>query len=77
MKSFLEYLVQNIVDKPEAVHVSEESQAGMTVLKLSVDGADMGKVIGKSGRIIKAIRDLTRILAVKQNARVNVVVSEE
>ncbi len=78
MKSFLEYLVKAIVDKPEEVKVSESSdQESFVNLTLSVDPADMGKVIGKGGRIIKAIRDLVRVLAVKENRRVNVILSEK
>ncbi len=72
MKEFLEYLVKNIVDKPESVSVSESSDAGNVILSLSVDPSDMGKVIGKEGRIIRAIRELVRVLAIKQNLRVTV-----
>ena len=77
MKDFLVYLLENIVDQPEKVSVSEDLDASGTYnFQISVDTADMGKVIGKSGRIIRAIRDLVRILAVKQNARVNVTIAE-
>lgn len=77
MKELLEFLVKQIVDQPEAVVVSERvDNTGITNLDLSVDPADMGRIIGKSGRIIKAIRDLVRILAVKRNLRVNVVLQE-
>jgi predicted RNA-binding protein YlqC (UPF0109 family) len=78
MKEFLEYLVKQITDKPEAVEVSEGSDAyGSLVLAIKVDPSDMGKIIGKSGRIIKAIRDLVRVLAVKNNVRVNVTIVEQ
>lgn len=77
MKDFLENLVKQIVDKPEAVTVEEGSDAyGTQVLAIKVDPSDMGKIIGKGGRIIKAVRDLVRILAVKENARVNVTLAE-
>lgn len=78
MKDFLEYLVKNIVDKPEEVSVSEDTdQSGIVNLSIHVDPSDMGKVIGKSGRIIKSLRDLVRVLAVKQNRRVNVALIED
>ncbi len=78
MKSFLEYLVKNIVDQPESVVVEEVTgDQGFVNLVIHVDQTDMGKVIGKSGRIIKAIRDLARILAVKENRRVNVSLAQE
>ncbi len=73
MRDFLETLLKNIVDKPEAVIVNQDGET----LEITVDAADMGKVIGKEGKIIRAIRDLVRVLAVKQNQRVNVVLREE
>lgn len=77
MKDTLNYLVKSIVDQPDRVAVAETSdQSGTVTLEISVDPTDMGKVIGKGGKIIKALRDLVRILAVKQNRRVNVVLKE-
>lgn len=73
MKSFLEYLVKSIVDNPETVEVSELGE----VFTLKVAQEDMGKVIGKGGKIIKAIRDLARILAVKENRHVSITLTEE
>lgn len=73
MKSFLEYLVKSIVDNPEAVEISEAGE----VFTLKVAQADMGKVIGKGGKIIKAIRDLARILATKENRHISVTLAEE
>lgn len=73
MKDFLDYLVKSIVDKPEAVSVTEANDGqGFVTLNLTVDQTDMGKIIGKNGRVIKAVRDLVHILAVKENLRVNV-----
>lgn len=78
MKDFVTYLLSQIVDKPEAIQVSQEQIGqGIENLQITVDSSDMGKVIGKQGRIIRAIRDLTKALAVKKNARVNVVLAEE
>lgn len=70
-------MIKNIVDKPESATVEESTDQGFTNLTIYVDQTDMGKVIGKSGRIIKAIRDLVRILAVKENKRVNVSLAQE
>lgn len=72
MNSLLEYLVKNIVDKPQAVEVSTQGEN----LMLKVDPTDMGKVIGKGGRIIKAIRDLVRIRAAKSGRQTSVVLVE-
>lgn len=76
MKEFLEYLIKQIVDTPDEVSVTVMDQEGFVVLTLTVAQTDMGKVIGKGGRIIKAVRDLVRILAVKTNQRVNVVLAQ-
>lgn len=77
MKDFLEDLAKNLMEKPEEVVVNESyDQSGTVVLTLKVASEEMGKIIGKEGRIIKAIRDLTRILAIKENRRVNVVLAE-
>ena len=77
MKDFLEYLLPYLADHPEKVSVVQSlDAAGLTSYQLSVDPLDMGKVIGRGGRIIKAIRDLTKILAVKQNTKVNVTLLE-
>lgn len=78
MKDFLEYLIKNIVDKPDEAAVTEDiDQMGVVNLSIHVDPIDMGKVIGKSGKIIRALRDLVRVLAVKENRRVNVILTEE
>ncbi|OGG06337.1 hypothetical protein A2872_01260 [Candidatus Gottesmanbacteria bacterium RIFCSPHIGHO2_01_FULL_42_12] len=77
MRDFLELIVKNIVDLPDKVVVDEsEDDYGKVVLSISVDKTDMGKIIGKEGRIIKAVRDLVKILAVKANRRVNVQLTE-
>lgn len=78
MNDFLKYLTSQIVDKPESVIVTENpGEMGITNLELSVDPSDMGRIIGKSGRIIRAVRDLVRILAVKRNVKVNVLLQEQ
>jgi len=77
MKDFLEYLVKNIVDLPEGVKVQENSDGGSNVtLTLQVDPTDMGKVIGKQGRIIRSLRELVYVLAVKENRKVNIILQE-
>lgn len=72
MKETLTYLVQSIVDHPEDVSVVEEQREGRTVLRLTINQEDMGKVIGKSGRIIRAIRDLIKLLATKRGVYADV-----
>ncbi len=77
MKQLLEYLVKNIVERLEAVKVEEtQTPEGFVNLKLSVAPEDMGMVIGKGGRIIRALRNLVRVKAIKENKRVNIELQE-
>lgn len=77
MKDFLIYLVTNLVDHPDDVAVEETVEEGFTNLQLTVNKEDMGKVIGKEGRIIRALRDLVKVMAIKNNLRANVTLSED
>lgn len=72
MKDLLIYLVKSLVDHPDDVQVDESDNAGFTTLHLKVNSQDAGKVIGKQGKIIKALRNVVRILAVKEGKRVNI-----
>lgn len=78
MKELLEYIVKNIVSKPEAVGIDEETSADTINLNLTVDPGDMGMVIGKSGQTIRAIRKIliARAMAENSNLRVNLVLQE-
>lgn len=76
MKDFLLYLIQNIVSDKEAITIDEQNEMGFDNLYLSVAPNDMGKVIGKEGRIIRSIRDLVRILSIKNGLRSNVILKE-
>ncbi|HVP01304.1 MAG TPA: KH domain-containing protein [Solirubrobacteraceae bacterium] len=71
MRELLEYLAQQLVDRPEAVEVGEFTEDdGTVVLELSVDDDDYGKVIGRGGRTAKALRTVVKAAAVKENRRV-------
>jgi predicted RNA-binding protein YlqC (UPF0109 family) len=70
MKVLLEVLAKSLVDKPEMVVVNEVAHEHTVVLELSVAHEDMGKVIGKQGRIAKAIRTVVKAAAVKENKKV-------
>lgn len=70
MKELVEYLAKNLTAEPKKVRVEEEDIEGRSIIKLHVAENDMGKIIGKSGRIIKAFRTLIKIRAIKQNRRV-------
>lgn len=72
MKDLVAAVVKRLADKPEAVSVEEIEQGGSTVLRLVVDESDKGKVIGKQGKVIKAIRDIVAVAAQKAGRRVSV-----
>ncbi|MCA1569541.1 MAG: KH domain-containing protein [Chloroflexi bacterium] len=70
MKAFLEYVARGLVDKPDAVWVQVEEDPDETVLTLGVDQEDMGRVIGRDGRIANAIRSLLKVMATKDGRHV-------
>lgn len=76
MKELLSFLIAKIVDHPEEVEVSEtfgdDGQLPQINFLVKVHPDDMGKIIGKNGKIIKAIRHLVRLPSLSQNRRVNV-----
>jgi len=71
MKELIEYIAKSIVTKPEEVVVTEERGSDGVHLKLRVAQEDMGRVIGKQGRVAQAMRTLLRVMAVKQGTRVD------
>jgi predicted RNA-binding protein YlqC (UPF0109 family) len=69
MKDLIEYVAKALVDSPEEVRVTEERDGDRIVLRLLVAEPDMGKVIGKQGRIAQAMRTLLKVAAVKRGER--------
>jgi predicted RNA-binding protein YlqC (UPF0109 family) len=72
MKELALFVVKRLVDKPESVTVEESQDGSVTVLKLNVDESDKGKVIGKQGKVIKAIRAVIGAAATKAGVQVDV-----
>ncbi len=70
MKELIEYVAKSIVDQPQEVHVSEDTDQGRTILRLHVAEGDVGKVIGKQGRIVRAIRTLLKVASMKEGSQV-------
>lgn len=70
MKELVEFMAKSLVDNPDAVVVNEVDGEQSVILELKVAPEDMGKIIGKQGRIAKAIRTVVKAAAVKQNKRV-------
>ena len=70
MKQFIECLVQAVVDIPDEVRVEEEEHEGTTTYKVHVAQDDLGKAIGKQGRIANAMRVLAKASAMKEKRKV-------
>ena len=71
MKELLEYIVKEMVDRPEAVQVRQRNGQFAITLELKVDERDAGKVIGRGGRVAKALRDVLGIAGARQRKRVH------
>ena len=72
MKELLLYVAKQLVDQPDAVSVTEREDGNGTVLELRVAPEDMGKVIGRQGRIAKEIRTVIKSVAMRDGKRVTV-----
>ena len=75
-QEFLEYVVKQLVAKPDAVSVDRTIDERGVLLTLTVDPADIGYVIGKKGQTITSLRTLIRIIGAKSDARVTIKVNE-
>lgn len=72
MKELVEVIAKSLVDHPEDVRVEEEQEDRQVTLELHVDEDDMGKVIGRQGRIAKAMRTVVKAAATRENKKVSV-----
>ena len=72
MKEIVEIIARSLVDNPDQVVVKEKQDDGIVLIELHVADEDMGKVIGKSGRIAKALRTVVKAAATRENKKVNV-----
>jgi len=75
-KEFLEYIVKALVDNPKDVKVERKVDEMGVLLSLTVNPQDMGQIIGREGSTAKAIRNLVRIVGLKNHARVNLKIEE-
>lgn len=72
MKDILEVLIKNLVDNPDDVSITEKTEAKSICYEVKVAKNDMGKVIGKQGKMAKAIRSIIKAIATKEHKKVNV-----
>jgi len=70
MKELIEYIAKSLVDDPSQVTVSEMEGANSVIIELHVASEDMGRVIGRGGRVANSMRTLVRVIAAKEGKRV-------
>ncbi len=77
MEELVRYIAKNLVDEPEAVTVESREEGDTVVISLSVAPSDMGKVIGRQGRIAKAIRTVVKAASVREDKKYMVDIVEK
>lgn len=77
MKQALSFIIANILDDPKSFDIREEEVDGIKNYILSVPQAEMGKVIGKEGKVIRAIRNVVKIPAIREGKRINISLEEK
>lgn len=77
MKDFVAYIVKNLVDNPDKVKINEVGGTHTLIIELKVEKSDIGKIIGKKGKTINAIRTLLMSVASRNGLRVNLEILEE
>jgi len=79
MKQFVDFVVSNLVGYPNDLEIEEvkDKESNLTQINISLNPKDMGRIIGKNGRTIKAIRNLAKIKAIKNKQRVIITLKEK
>ena len=77
MEDILSVIVKNLVDEPDEVKITRTEDAEGILLKVEVAKGDLGKVIGKQGRIAKAIRTVMKSITAKEHEKVSIMFDEE
>ncbi len=77
MKEFVEYIVKNLVDHPDQVRINEVGGTNSLIIELAVEKSDIGKIIGKKGKTITAIRTLLMSVASRNGLRVSLEILED
>jgi len=76
VKDLVQYITESLVDEPEAVEVREVAGERSAIIEINVSPSDIGKIIGKRGRIVHAIRTVAKASAAKEGKRVEVEIIE-
>ena len=72
MKEMLEIMIKNLVENTDAVEITETNKDNITTYEVKVDSNDMGKVIGRQGKIAKSIRTVAKAIAEKENQKISI-----
>lgn len=72
MKEILQTIIENLVDNPDAVEIKQTDETNSVLFEVKVAESDMGKVIGKQGKIAKSIRTVMKAVAAREHKRINV-----
>lgn len=77
MKDLLQYILKNLVDNPDEITIKQsQDETGLITFNVTVSQADMGKVIGRGGKVINAIRQIIKIKSIKEGKRININLQE-
>jgi len=76
MKDILNYIITNLVEDKKEVEIIESEENGVLNLVIKVGKEDVGKIIGKGGKVIRSIRSVMKIPAIKQNQKVYISIAE-
>lgn len=77
MKKAINYIISHLVTDPSKVEIREEEDEGITNFVISVPKEEMGRVIGKEGKVIRAIRNVIKIPAIREGKRININLEEK
>lgn len=72
MKEILEIMIKSLVENPDAVEITESQKQNTITYEVKVAESDMGKVIGRQGRMAKSIRTVTKAIAAKEDKKINI-----
>lgn len=72
MKEMLEIMIKNLVENPDNVEITESTKGDIITYEVKVSEGDMGKVIGRQGRIAKSIRTVAKAIAAKEDKKINI-----
>ncbi|MCL4354323.1 KH domain-containing protein [Patescibacteria group bacterium] len=77
MKKTLDFILKSLVDNPDKIDIDEKEENGVITYTISAAEEDMGKVIGKGGKVIKSLRNVMKISAMKENKKIFINLAEQ